>query len=87
MVLIEVVRGTMRPLTLSVRLAANITAGHLIMVLVRTPLALSSWGMSIAILIGLVLVAVLELAVAIIQAYVFMALSSLYISEVNNPSL
>jgi len=36
-VLIELVRGVIRPFTLAVRLAANIVAGHLILVLVAGP--------------------------------------------------
>ena len=38
-VVIETIRISIRPLTLSVRLAANIIAGHILMVLVRSPLA------------------------------------------------
>lgn len=37
-VIIELIRRVIRPLTLSVRLAANIVAGHLLIVLVRSPL-------------------------------------------------
>merc|ERR1712080_666233 len=35
MVLIEIIRRIIRPITLSVRLAANIIAGHLLIVLLR----------------------------------------------------
>ena len=38
-VLIEIIRRIIRPLTLSVRLAANIVAGHLLMVLIRGPIS------------------------------------------------
>merc|ERR1712200_126647 len=38
MVIIEIIRISIRPLTLSVRLAANIIAGHILIVLVRRPL-------------------------------------------------
>lgn len=41
-VLIELVRSCIRPLTLGVRLAANIVAGHLLLVLARQPLPLLS---------------------------------------------
>ena len=37
MVFIELVRRVIRPLTLAVRLAANMVAGHLLLVLVRGP--------------------------------------------------
>jgi F0F1-type ATP synthase membrane subunit a len=39
MVFIELIRGLIRPLTLRVRLVANIVAGHLLMVLLSSPLA------------------------------------------------
>jgi F-type H+-transporting ATPase subunit a len=41
-VIIELIRNIIRPLTLSVRLAANIVAGHLLIVLIRTPLVIVS---------------------------------------------
>ena len=84
MVLIEIVRNLMRPLTLRVRLAANIVAGHLLLRLLRTP-ASSSGYLILSIIISFLLVIIfLELAVRLIQSYVFITLSSLYVSEVNN---
>jgi F0F1-type ATP synthase membrane subunit a len=75
-----------RPLTLSVRLAANIVAGHLLIILIRTPIASVGYGLLIPILAGLLLLIALELAVSVIQAYVFRTLLSLYIIEVNSPN-
>mgnify|MGYP001603057848 CR=1 FL=1 len=83
MVLIETIRNVIRPLTLRVRLTANIVAGHLIISLIRGPLlSLSVVG---GILGGgaLILIFILEVAVAIIQAYVFAVLINLYIREAN----
>nr|YP_010547170.1 ATP synthase F0 subunit 6 [Abia berezowskii]UYK52057.1 ATP synthase F0 subunit 6 [Abia berezowskii] len=83
MVLIESVSNLIRAITLSVRLTANMIAGHLLMVL------LSNMSMFLEIhLIPLLmliqfLLLTLESAVSIIQAYVFMILSTLYSSEVN----
>lgn len=85
MVLIELVRRIIRPLTLSVRLAANMVAGHLLLVLISSPLVIVSWITIRIILIGLFLLTILELAVSIIQAYVFSTLISLYVIEVNSP--
>ena len=84
MVVIETIRNLIRPLTLAVRLAANIIAGHLLIslltgatpatpllfkpVLIRAQLALES----------------LEIAVAMIQAYVFRVLITLYTEETNS---
>ena len=86
MVIIELIRRVIRPLTLSVRLAANIVAGHLLIVLIRSPLTGVSWGVIVFILRGLLLLLILELAVSFIQAYVFSTLISLYIIEVNSPN-
>lgn len=86
MVLIEIVRNLIRPLTLGIRLAANIVAGHLLLALVRGPMPqirASLWRVR---LLGLLALIVLEFGVSLIQAYVFITLSSLYIGEVNNPN-
>jgi len=81
-VLIETTSNLIRPITLSVRLAANIIAGHLLLRLLRrinenVPIAF--WGVSII----LTLLLILEYAVAIIQRYVFITLLSLYLNEIN----
>nr|YP_010531220.1 ATP synthase F0 subunit 6 [Nesodiprion japonicus]UXW93507.1 ATP synthase F0 subunit 6 [Nesodiprion japonicus] len=82
MVLIESISNFIRPLTLAVRLTANIIAGHLLMTL------LSSIGTKIMmfsssfLVIVQILLLILEYAVSIIQAYVFMVLITLYSSEV-----
>jgi len=81
-VLIEVVRVLIRPITLSVRLAANIVAGHLLISLVCIP-SLSSYPVLAGCLIGASVIIILERAVALIQAYVFSTLSSLYIRDLN----
>jgi len=85
-VLIEIVRTVIRPITLSVRLAANMVAGHLLMVLIRGPMALISNVLIILTLGGLLLLILLELAVSFIQRYVFSTLLSLYIIESNSPN-
>lgn len=86
-VLIEIVRRLIRPITLSVRLAANMMAGHLLMVLVRSPLSgLSCWLCFSVVISGLLLLILLELAVSFIQRYVFRTLFSLYVIEVNSPN-
>nr|YP_010757235.1 ATP synthase F0 subunit 6 [Ergasilus tumidus]WEU66987.1 ATP synthase F0 subunit 6 [Ergasilus tumidus] len=83
MVIIELVSSMIRPLTLCVRLAANMVAGHLLLCLISTPATSSSAIVAGGILIGLYLLSVLEVAVSFIQSYVFSTLSSLYISEMN----
>ena len=87
MVLIELVRNIIRPITLSVRLAANIVAGHLLITLIRRPLTSCSSSVLPLIFVGLLLLSILESAVALIQAYVFRVLSSLYLNEVNQEKI
>jgi len=81
-VCIETVRNLIRPITLSVRLAANIIAGHLLLTLLgnQGPNFLTS--ILPLLIIAQILLLTLEAAVAIIQAYVFTVLSVLYASEV-----
>lgn len=80
-VLIEIVRNIIRPITLSVRLAANIIAGHLLLTLLGSQLVRRSYSRFLAILSAQFLLIVLETAVACIQAYVFSVLTTLYASE------
>ncbi len=84
-VLIELVRNLIRPITLSVRLAANIVAGHLLLTLIGG--ASSLRVATIFVLFGLILIITLECAVALIQSYVFSTLSSLYVADVNSKNL
>ena len=87
MVLIEIIRRVIRPLTLSVRLAANIIAGHLLLSLIAGQAHSLPVIVLIALIAGLIMLATLECAVRIIQAYVFRVLSSLYLNEVNRAKL
>lgn len=81
-VIIETVRNIIRPLTLSVRLAANIVAGHLLISLLRG-LREARPLIFLPSRVVLLLLIFLEYAVALIQRYVFITLLSLYISEIN----
>nr|YP_009116128.1 ATP synthase F0 subunit 6 [Taeniura lymma]AJD22402.1 ATP synthase F0 subunit 6 [Taeniura lymma] len=84
LIIIETISLFIRPLALAVRLTANLTAGHLLMQLIATAaFVLISIMPSIAFLTSLILflLTVLEVAVAMIQAYVFVLLLSLYLQE------
>ena len=84
LVIIETISLFIRPLALGVRLTANLTAGHLLMQLIATAaFVLLPLIPTVAILttILLYLLTLLEVAVAIIQAYVFVLLLSLYLQE------
>nr|YP_010463270.1 ATP synthase F0 subunit 6 [Macropes harringtonae]UUJ37794.1 ATP synthase F0 subunit 6 [Macropes harringtonae] len=80
MVLIETISNIMRPGSLAVRLTANMIAGHLMMSLLGN----NSINSSMLIFIFLVQMGLMlfESAVALIQAYVFSVLSTLYSSEI-----
>jgi len=80
MVLIEIISLLIRPVTLSVRLTANITAGHLLISILIS--FLSEMGVKIIHFIPILLINFLELGVAVIQSYVFVILVSIYSSEV-----
>lgn len=84
LIIIETISLFIRPLALGVRLTANLTAGHLLIQLIATaafvllPLIPTVATLTSALL---VLLTLLEIAVAIIQAYVFVLLLSLYLQE------
>nr|YP_009720900.1 ATP synthase F0 subunit 6 [Dromaius baudinianus]AAK08582.1 ATPase subunit 6 [Dromaius novaehollandiae]QGM79672.1 ATP synthase F0 subunit 6 [Dromaius baudinianus]QNN84241.1 ATP synthase F0 subunit 6 [Dromaius novaehollandiae] len=84
LILIETTSLLIRPLALGVRLTANLTAGHLLIQLISTAtMALLPIMPTISILTAsiLLLLTILEVAVAMIQAYVFVLLLSLYLQE------
>nr|AZQ06817.1 ATP synthase F0 subunit 6 [Camelus bactrianus]AZQ07155.1 ATP synthase F0 subunit 6 [Camelus bactrianus] len=84
LVIIETISLFIQPVALAVRLTANITAGHLLMHLIGgATLALMSINTPTALItfIVLILLTILEFAVAMIQAYVFTLLVSLYLHD------
>nr|AIZ97061.1 ATP synthase F0 subunit 6 [Cornufer vitiensis] len=84
LIIIETISLLIRPLALAVRLTANLTAGHLLIHLISlgTVVLFSiSPAASLLTFITLMLLMVLEIAVAMIQAYVFVLLLSLYLQE------
>lgn len=81
-VLIEITRNLIRPITLCVRLTANLIAGHLLISLLGNALIATNALGSLALLIAPLILTILESAVACIQAYVFITLITLYITEV-----
>lgn len=85
-VLIEIVRNVIRPITLSVRLAANMVAGHLLLTLLSSQAIWLPLPYLLVLLAALILLRTLESAVALIQAYVFRVLSALYVRDVNPKS-
>nr|YP_009911388.1 ATP synthase F0 subunit 6 [Echinosciurus yucatanensis]QLD21844.1 ATP synthase F0 subunit 6 [Echinosciurus yucatanensis] len=84
LVIIETISLFIQPVALAVRLTANITAGHLLMHLIGgATLVLTSISTPTAMITFtiLILLTILEFAVALIQAYVFTLLVSLYLHD------
>nr|UFK32222.1 ATP synthase F0 subunit 6 [Aguriahana sp. 1 BY-2021a] len=79
MVMIETVSNIIRPGSLAVRLTANMIAGHLLMSLLGSN---TSAMILILTFIIFMMLMIFELAVAMIQSYVFMTLMTLYSSEI-----
>nr|YP_010944842.1 ATP synthase F0 subunit 6 [Japanagallia curvipenis]WMC21054.1 ATP synthase F0 subunit 6 [Japanagallia curvipenis] len=81
MVVIETISNLIRPGSLAVRLTANMIAGHLLMSLLGSNCS-SNTMILLASMVIFVTLMMFETAVAMIQAYVFMTLSTLYSSEI-----
>jgi F-type H+-transporting ATPase subunit a len=77
---IEILSYAMRPISLSLRLAINMTAGHIMLVTFSGfVLALGIFGfLPLALTVALM---ALELAIAFLQAYVFTVLSCIYLQD------
>ena len=86
-VVIEIIRAIIRPGALRVRLAANIVAGHLLLRLLRGQARNLRYLLLTGLFFALILLLVLETAVALIQSYVFRVLTSLYVQEINSLNL
>ena len=87
---IEILSFLSRPFTLAIRLFANMTAGHVLLKVFGTfVVALGSFG-ALPYVFGVVPLAVnvaltaLEILIAVVQAYVFALLASLYLNDAIN---
>nr|QTT61229.1 ATP synthase F0 subunit 6 [Tritia sp. t LAG-2017] len=85
LVIIETVSIMVRPITLSVRLTANMSAGHIVLTLIGNYLTASffmSSIFSVLLLLSIqVLYTVFEFGISLIQAYIFCLLITLYSDE------
>ena len=83
---LELISAFVRPFALAVRLFANMVSGH---TLLATMLGLififKNWGVAGASVVMVVLLSVMELFVAFLQAYIFTFLSALYIGSAIAP--
>nr|YP_009707861.1 ATP synthase F0 subunit 6 [Pseudocleopatra dartevellei]QEU52730.1 ATP synthase F0 subunit 6 [Pseudocleopatra dartevellei] len=85
LILIETVSIVVRPITLSVRLMANMSAGHIVLTLIGNYLTASLFIgslSSIVVLLGIqVFYTIFEFGISLIQAYIFCLLITLYVDE------
>jgi F-type H+-transporting ATPase subunit a len=90
LVVIEVISFLSRPISLSVRLFANMLAGHITLKVfggfVATLLAAGGWAMLAPLpLAGTIVLTAFELLVATLQAYVFAILTCVYLNDALHP--
>jgi F-type H+-transporting ATPase subunit a len=90
MVAIEVISFVSRPISLSVRLFANMLAGHIALKIfagfVATLLTAGFWSILAPLPLALtVALTALEVLVAVLQAYVFATLTSIYLNDALHP--
>nr|NP_739638.1 ATP synthase F0 subunit 6 [Carapus bermudensis]BAC23169.1 ATPase subunit 6 [Carapus bermudensis] len=84
LIMIETASLLVRPLALGVRLAANLTAGHMILQMIASTGITMLYALSPAGIFGVIILYLLtglEIMVAAIQAYVLVLLLSLYLQE------
>lgn len=78
--IVEVFSQIIRPLTLTIRFATNLSAGHIIMFMFSY-FSLLSPILAPFLHIVLVVLLVMEIFIAFLQSYIFVTLLSLYLSE------
>nr|YP_010994951.1 ATP synthase F0 subunit 6 [Polypylis sp. TS-2018]WOZ13959.1 ATP synthase F0 subunit 6 [Polypylis sp. TS-2018] len=81
LVLIETISILIRPLTLTVRLIANISAGHIVLSLIANCLTTLNFKTMLMVLLVSVGYNMFEVFVCFIQAYIFTLLLKLYSTE------
>lgn len=84
LILIETIRISIRPITLAFRLAANITAGHVVLGLIGSYLSsslFSSFSSSSLVILTESFYIIFELGICLIQAYIFCLLLTLYSND------
>nr|AZL93364.1 ATP synthase F0 subunit 6 [Parevania sp. ZJUH_2016024] len=82
MIIIELISNIIRPLTLAIRLSANMIAGHLLITLINSSMLESKLMFISILIIPQMILMFLELNVSFIQSYVFTILSTLYSKEI-----
>lgn len=83
---IEILSTFVKPFALTMRLAANMTAGHMgLLALMAMIFILKSWAVGIPVVLLSVGILLLEIIVCFVQAYVFALLSGVFIGMAIHP--
>ena len=79
---IELIGLLIRPFALTIRLFANMTAGHVVIIIfIFLVMMFKTYFIGIGSVIGSLMIYFLEMLVAIIQAYIFTVLSAMFIGS------
>lgn len=85
LIIIEIASNISRPIALGMRLAANLTAGHILMAILSdfgSKLLFMTYGFAVLFPVSIIIfMTVLEVGVLVIQAYVFCLLSMIYLRD------
>ena len=82
MIPIEIVGLLTKPMTLMIRLFANITSGHIVLLsIINLIFVFQSYYVGIGCTVLNVFMIILKVLVSFLQAYVFTLLSSMYIGD------
>lgn len=86
MIVVEVMGLLVKPVALTIRLAANMVAGHAVLLSIMGFIFIfKSWFLSIGVVFAAMAICLLELIVAVVQAYIFTFLSTVFIGMAINP--
>lgn len=83
--LLELISHVFRPVSLAIRLFANMLAGHTVLVVFAFMTATSIFWVKLLPFAGVVIIMVFEIFVSFIQAYIFSILTAIYISGAVHP--
>jgi F0F1-type ATP synthase membrane subunit a len=90
LLLLEILGAFIKPFALAIRLFANMIAGHMVLaalmtLIVASPSILTQMGIAVPVIILSLLIYLLEVLVAFLQAYIFVFLSTLFIASAIAP--
>jgi F-type H+-transporting ATPase subunit a len=82
---LEILSKIVRPVALAIRLMANMTAGHIVLLaIISLIFVFGSWAVVIGPLFMAVAITFLEIFVALLQAFIFAILTSVFIGLVRH---